>query len=62
MMCEKCYGKGYVVQTAMPGAVAFAPCQCEHAERARQEFEQEMADFRRRLREAKERLKTGVCC
>jgi hypothetical protein len=26
------------------------------------EYEQEMADFRRRLREAKERLKQEVCC
>ncbi|WP_186003888.1 hypothetical protein [Parageobacillus genomosp. 1] len=25
-------------------------------------FEREMADFRRRLREAKERLKQEVCC
>jgi ABC-type Zn2+ transport system substrate-binding protein/surface adhesin len=25
-------------------------------------YEQEMADFRRRLREAKERLKKEVCC
>jgi hypothetical protein len=25
-------------------------------------FEREMADFRRRLREAKERLKMEVCC
>jgi hypothetical protein len=55
-MCGKCYGKGYVVQTAMPGTVAFDPCDCEHAERARQEFEQEMIEFRRRLREAKERF------
>ncbi|MCL6615835.1 MAG: hypothetical protein K6T39_01700 [Anoxybacillus ayderensis] len=58
-MC-KCNGKGYVVQTAMQGAVAFAPCGCEHTERARQEFEQEMNDFRHRLREAKERLKMEV--
>ena len=62
MTCNKCYGQGYVVQTVMPGAFFFAPCDCEHAERARQEFEQEMADFRRRLREAKERLKMEVCC
>jgi hypothetical protein len=61
-MCAKCNGTGRVYSEIMPGAVAFALCDCEHAERARQEFEQEMMEFRRRLREAKERLKKEVCC
>jgi hypothetical protein len=61
-MCVKCNGTGRFYSEVMPGAYSIAPCDCEHAERARQEFEQEIADFRRRLREAKERWKKEVCC
>jgi hypothetical protein len=62
MTCDKCNGTGQIRTSVMQGAYLIAPCDCEHAERARQEFEQEMIEFRRRLREAKERLKMEVCC
>jgi hypothetical protein len=61
-MCVKCNRTGRVYSEVMQGAYSIVPCDCEHAERARQEFEQEMIEFRRRLREAKERLKMEVCC
>jgi hypothetical protein len=61
-MCVKCNGTGCVYSEIVPGAYSIVPCYCEHAERARQEFEQEMFEFRRRLREAKERLKMEVYC
>jgi hypothetical protein len=60
MMCQKCYGKGYSVKEVMPGAFFFAPCDCEQAEIVRQQAEEEMIEFRKRLREAKERLKKEV--
>lgn len=52
-MCVKCNGTGQIRTSVMQGAYLIAPCDCEHAKRARQEFEQEMVEFRRRLREAK---------
>ncbi|MBB5324670.1 hypothetical protein HNQ34_001768 [Anoxybacillus tepidamans] len=60
MMCKKCYGKGYAVKEVIPGAFAYTPCDCEHAQLARQQAEEEMSEFRKRLREAKERLKMEV--
>jgi hypothetical protein len=56
MTCVKCNGTGRLYTRVMKGVCLVTACDCEHAERARQEFEQEMADFRRRLREAKERF------
>jgi hypothetical protein len=62
MTCVKCNGTGQLYTKVTNGACLVTACDCEHAERARQEFEQEMVDFRCRLREAKERLKMEVCC
>jgi len=61
MTCDKCNGTGQIRSSIMQGAYLIAPCGCEHTERLRQEFEQEMMDLRRRIREAKERLKQEVC-
>jgi hypothetical protein len=44
----------------MPGVLSSAPCDCEYAERARKEFEQEMADLRNRICEAKKLLMMEV--
>jgi hypothetical protein len=44
----------------MPGVLSSAPCDCEYAELARKEFEQEMADLRKRICEAKMLLGMGV--
>jgi hypothetical protein len=59
-MCQKCYGKGYSVKEVIPGAFSFAPCDCEYAEIARQQAEEKMMEFKKRLCEAKERLKMEV--
>jgi hypothetical protein len=62
MICVKCNGAGRLYTKVANDALLVTACDCEHAERARQEFEREMMEFRRRLREAKERLKMEVCC
>ena len=62
MMCQKCFGKGYSVKEVIPGAFSFTPCDCEYAEIARQQAEEKTIEFRKRLREAKERLKIEVSC
>ena len=63
-MCQKCYGKGYSVKEVIPGAFSFTPCDCECAkivrQQVRQQAEEKMIEFRKRLREAKERLKMEV--
>ncbi|WP_240371709.1 hypothetical protein [Anoxybacteroides rupiense] len=60
-MCVKCDGTGRLYTKVAIGACLVTACDCEHAEQARQKFEQEMADFRQRLYEAKERLNREVC-
>lgn len=59
-MCEKCFGKGYSVKEVIPGAFSFTPCDCEYAKIVRQRNEEARAEFEKRLREAKERLKMEV--
>lgn len=60
MTCKKCFGKGYSVKEVIPGAFSFTPCDCEYVQIARQRAEEARAEFRKRLREAKERLKMEV--
>jgi hypothetical protein len=61
-VCVKCNGTGRLYTKVMNGVWSVTSCDCEYAERSRQEFEKEMEDFKRRLREAEERLKQEVCC
>jgi hypothetical protein len=58
-MC-KCNGKGYAVQTVTSGVFCFTPCDCERVERTKQELDQEMADLRKRICEAKKLLEVEV--
>lgn len=60
MTCKKCFGKGYSVKEVIPGAFSFTPCDCEYVQIARQRAEEARDEFRKRLREAKERLKMEV--
>lgn len=59
-MCEKCCGRGYSVQEVIPGAFSFTPCDCGYAEISKQQASKRMIEFRKRLGEAKERLKMEV--
>ena len=48
------------MKEVIPGAFSFDPCDCEYAEIARQQAQEKMMEFKKRLREAKERLKMEV--
>jgi hypothetical protein len=56
MMCLKCNGTGRFASEIMQGAYYFAPCSCEYSMQQRQALEQEYAEFKKRLEEAKARL------
>ncbi|ADU95313.1 hypothetical protein GYMC52_2947 [Geobacillus sp. Y412MC52] len=55
-MCVKCDGTGRLYTRVMSGAWLVTSCNCEDAEKVRQEEEIKMREWRKRLAEACERL------